>query len=173
MLARAELALSEGLNRNATNIAKRAIVSEAGQESPAATDLRLVLGLALTAAGQKRDGLRLCEEALTAALEQNDFEAILRSRMAVLYADISLRNSDHAHKVFADLEPTLASHPESRWRALAMITVCDRQYLELARLAGDDLARLWGEPAYHRYRTRPDIQKLSRPLAEPLLASKQ
>jgi hypothetical protein len=95
----------------------------------------------------------------------------LRSRLALLRARLETGDRAGALNLLHDAEPALASHPESRWRALAWMARAGRQYAAPAREALDDLARQWGAAAYRIYLTRPDVQELSRPLLQPVSAT--
>ena len=168
--ARADLALSRNLYAEAAALSRRALASDAGQNPLATAELKRILALALLASGNRTEGLRNCEESLAAVAKLNDVAATLRSHLALLRARIETGDRAGALNLFHDAEPALASHPESRWRALAWMARAGRQYAAPARDALDDLARQWGPAAYRIYLTRPDVQELSRPLLQPVSA---
>jgi hypothetical protein len=170
MRSRAEMALSRNLYSEAAAISRRALASDASQNPLAIADLKRILGLALLASGNRKEGLRNCQESLATVAKLNDAAATLRSRLALLRARIETGDRAGALNLFHDAEPALASYPESRWRALAWMARAGRQYAVPARQALDDLARQWGPAAYRIYRTRPDVQELSRPLLQPISA---
>src|SRR5271157_592818 len=167
MSAQAEMSLSLNLFRDAAAMANRALASEASRNLLTAADFQRILGLALLRSGKKKDGLRNCEESLAAAAKGNDATAAFDSRLAVLTARLETSDDAGARSVFHDLEPALAVHPESRWRALALMAGMDRQFSARAREALADLAHLWGDAAYRTYLARPDVQKLSRLVLNP------
>jgi hypothetical protein len=171
MQYRAEMALSQGLRAEAAAISRRGLVSDAGQAPLAVADLKRILGIALVASGNRREGLRNCEESLAAAAKLDDVTVLLRSRLALLQARLETGDRAGALGIFHEAEPALASHPESRWRALALLARADRKYAIPARQALDELARQWDDAAYRTYLTRPDVQKLSRPLLQSISAN--
>jgi tetratricopeptide (TPR) repeat protein len=171
MSTRAEMSLSLNLFRDAAATANRALASEAGRDLLTAADFQRILGLALLGSGKRKDGLRNCEESLAAAAKGNDAATTFDSRLAVLIARLENGNDAGAQSVFHDLEPALAVHPESRWRALALMAGIDRQFSVRARETLEELAHLWGDAAYRTYLGRPDIQKLSRPVLNPNFAN--
>ncbi len=171
MQARAEMALSRNLYAEAAAISRRALASDAGQNPLATADLERIFGLALLASGNRTEGLRNCQESLAAVAKLNDVAATLRSRVALLRARLETGDRAGALNLLHDAEPALASHPESRWRALAWMARTGRQYALPARDALDDLASQWGAAAYRIYLTRPDVQELSRPLLQSISAT--
>jgi tetratricopeptide (TPR) repeat protein/tRNA A-37 threonylcarbamoyl transferase component Bud32 len=172
MQYRAEMALSQGLHAEAAAISRRTLASGAGRDPLTVADLKGILGLALLASGDRTEGLRNCEESLAAAAKLNDVAVLLRSRLALLQAWLETGDRAAALGIFHDAEPALAGHPESRWRALALLARADRKYAIPARQALDELARRWGDAAYRTYLTRPDVQKLSRPLLQSISANR-
>jgi tetratricopeptide (TPR) repeat protein len=170
MQARADLALSRNLYGEAAAISRRALASDAGQNPLATADLKRILGLAVLGSGNRKEGLRNCEESLAAVVKLKDVTATLRSRLALLRVRLETGDRAGALDLLHDAEPALASHPESRWRALAWMARAGRQYAVSARDALNDLARQWGDAAYRIYLTRPDAQELSRPLLQPVSA---
>jgi hypothetical protein len=123
------------------------------------------------ATGDKRGGLRKCEEALDAASKSDDVSALLSARLAL--AEARLENGDRtgAATLLQTTEPTLAGHPESRWRAFALLARIDRRRVVTARQALDELKMQWGDAAFAQYQTRNDVKKLVRPLLQPVTAT--
>jgi len=173
MQGRAEMTLSQNLYSEAATMARRALTFDAGQNPNSAAELKRILGLALIASGNRKEGLRNCEESLDAAGKRNDVAALLRSQLALLRARIETGDHQGSVKLFRDMEPELVSHPESGWRALALVAKTNRQYFEPARRALGELTRVWGDAAYRTYLTRPDVQELSRPLFQSNSATRQ
>jgi tetratricopeptide (TPR) repeat protein len=163
VLARAEMSLNRNLYSDAIRVARRAATSKTDSVLLTSADLQRVLGLALIASGAKNEGLRLCTASLELALKSNDAAAVFRERLALLQALVESANREQALHLFRVLEPELPNHPESRWRALALMARLKSEYALPARQELEKL-RSWGEPAYQTYLARPDVQKLSWPL---------
>lgn len=160
--ARAEMALSRGDWRQAIQLAKSALAAK--PRSFIVVDLTRIAGLALTRSGDRNSGLRKCEEAMAAAKQESDPSVLLDTRLALLEAHVAARDSAKAAAVFQDLLPALEDHPESAWRALALMAGFDRQYIGRARDSLAKLDTIWGSAALQDYLKRPDLHELSRPL---------
>jgi tetratricopeptide (TPR) repeat protein len=163
---RAEIALSRNQFKEAIGCCKSALASIPNLNPIAAADLTRLLGLGLLRSADRKAGLQKCSEAYTAARQLNDPAEIRDTSLALLEARLAARDSTASLDIFHDLEPTLSDHPESRWRALALMARSDRQYVPRAKQAGDQLETLWGREAMEQYRKRPDVQELSRPLLQ-------
>jgi hypothetical protein len=164
--SRAEMALSRNHFREAVEEARAALARPATLDSLAATNLTVILGLALLRSIDREAGLRKCQEAAVLARRLDDSGEVLDTNMALLEAWFVTGDSAQALNVFHDLQPALAAHPESRWRAFAMMARSDRQYADGAKRALGQLDTLWGHDAFLQYLKRPDIQELSRPLLQ-------
>ena len=162
---RAEMALSRNQFREAIDAAGGAL-SGAGAGPFVAVELTRIMGLALVRSSDRGTGLRKCEAAYAAAWKLEDPGQILGARIALLEAQLAVRDSARATVVFHDLEPALAGRPESRWRAFALMARSDRQYADRAKEALGQLETLWGHDALHQYLTRPDLMELSRPFLQ-------
>jgi hypothetical protein len=160
---RAEMALSRNQFSEAINGARDAL-SAAASNPAGAADLTRILGLALLRSGDRGSGRRKCEEALAAARKLNYSGELFDTRLALLEALLAARDSAQALNIFHDMEPTLAAHPEGRWRVFALMARSDRQYADRAKEAMGQLDNLWGHDAFVQYLKRPDLQELSRPL---------
>jgi tetratricopeptide (TPR) repeat protein len=169
--ARAEMEQSAGHFAEAVAIARRAMAGVPKPSTGTVIELTRVLGMAMMATGDKRGGLRRCEEALDAASKSDDVSALLGARLAV--AEARLENGDRAGAaaLLQAAESSLAGHPESRWRAYALMARIDRRHFLTARLALGDLKTQWGDDAFAQYQTRNDVQKLSRPILQPFAAT--
>ena len=161
--SRAEMALQQGRYAEAAGIASHALDS-AGQDPPATAALQGILGQALIGSGRKPEGLRDCEESLSATLKLGDADALLRARFVLAQARLDTGDRNGALRLFDEMEPALATRAETRWRALALKSRIDPQVATLARRAFDELHARWGDTSFQRYTSRPDVQKLSRPL---------
>ena len=118
----------------------------------------------MLATGDKRGGLRKCGEALDAASKSDDVNALLNVRLAL--AEARLENGDRtgAGALLQSVEPALSGHPESRFRAFALLHRIDRRHVATARQALDELKTQWGDAAFAQYQTRNDVKKLVRPV---------
>jgi tetratricopeptide (TPR) repeat protein len=169
--ARAEMEQSAGHSAQAVAIARRALEGDPKPSAGTVIELTRVLGLAVMATGDKRGGLRKCEEALDAASKSDDVSVLLTARLAL--AEARLENGDRtgAAAMLQAAEPTLTGHPESRWRAFALMARIDHGYLAKGRKALDELRTLWGDAAFAQYQTRNDVKKLARPVLQPVTAT--
>jgi tetratricopeptide (TPR) repeat protein len=164
MYGRAGMLLSQNKFPEAADLARAALAANAGRRPDVDAGAERVLGLALLGTGNKPEGLGKCEAARAAAESRHDMTDILLARVAVLQARIELGERKQALELLQETEPRLAQHPELLWRALALTANVNAQYLGRARDALKKISVLWGDSAYNNYLTRPDIQKLSRPL---------
>jgi tetratricopeptide (TPR) repeat protein len=169
--ARAEMEQSTGHSAQAATFARRALAGDPKPSTGTVIELTRVLGLAMVATGDKRGGLRKCEEALEAASKSDDVNAMLSARLAV--AEARLENGDRAGAaaLLQAAEPALTGHPESRWRTFALMARIDRRYIAAARLALADLKTQWGDAAFAQYQTRDDVKKLARPVLQSVSAT--
>jgi tetratricopeptide (TPR) repeat protein len=162
--SRAEMLLSQKRWPETAAIAQRVLSADARKNPLTTAALTRILGLAWLRSGKRDAGRRKCEEALGAAQALKDPSTLLDARMAVLEARLTVRDSAGALSLFHDVEPALKAHPESRWRALAMLAELDRQYLSPANEASREFAAQWGDTKFRQYLTRQDVQALSWPL---------
>jgi tetratricopeptide (TPR) repeat protein len=169
--ARAEMEQSAGHSAQAAAIARRLLAGDPKPNASTAIELTRVLGLAMLATPDKRGGLRKCEEALDAASKSDDVNALLSARLAL--AEARLENGDRtgAAALLQTAESTLTGHPESRWRAFALMARIDRRHVLTARLALDELKTQWGDAAFAQYKTRNDVKILVWPLLQPTTAT--
>ncbi len=161
---RALMLLSQGRYKPAIDLALPASAEKAAQTPELQIDLGEVIGLAWIQAGNKRAGLKKCEEAQTAALRLPQPADRLQASVALLEARVENGERESATRLFHELEPGLSGFPETQWRALALVSQVDATYSLPARETLERLSRQWGESVYNAYRTRPDVEKLSRPL---------
>jgi len=171
MRARAEMALSERRFSDAATQARLALTSGTVENTPLGADLMRILGLALSGTGKKNDGLRTCERALAAATKLNDVDEVLGARLALSEARLGAGDREGALFLLRDGERVLADHPESRWRAFALMGRVEPQYVRRATEALTELGSLWGDSAYQVYLTRPDVNALSWPLLHRVSAN--
>jgi tetratricopeptide (TPR) repeat protein/tRNA A-37 threonylcarbamoyl transferase component Bud32 len=167
--ARAEMALSEARYADAAAISRRALAA-AAHEPPLAAALEGILGQAQLALGDKREGIRNCEESLRAIEKQENVARLLRARLMLAEARLDAGDVAGAMNLLQEVGPALATRPESRWRAVALKARVDPQAIAPALQALDEVRHFWGDNVFERYRSRPDIQKLSRPLLRAISA---
>jgi serine/threonine protein kinase/Flp pilus assembly protein TadD len=171
-LARAEMSLDQNLYGDAAMKARRSLPSDNPQNSLTVADLKRVLGLSLLAVGNKKEGLISCQESLAQAVNLADVAGVFRARLALLQARLETGDREGALDLFHEMERDLPTHPESHWRALALMARLDTLYAFPARQALEKL-RAWGESAYRTYLARPDVQKLSRPILQAVFANQK
>lgn len=169
--ARAEMDLNQNRFAQASERARR-LLADAGLKPSSAAELKTVLGLALLGSGKASEGLRMCEEALAASARLGEDAGLLQASLAVLQARIATRDKAGALAIFHQVEPMLGGFPESRWRALALVSRADSQFSARARQALDELAGSWGKETFRAYLARPDIKQLSRPLLQSTYANR-
>jgi len=161
--SRANLALSRNDYGRAAALARSALAAGIASKVTAA-ELQVSLGAALAGTGHRDEGRRTLEDALAAAGSLGDPDLLLNVRLAILRTRVESGDRPGALAVFHDAEPALSGFPESRWRALALVSRVEPQYAAPARQAIDQLAGQWGAEAFRSYRERPDVASLSRPL---------
>jgi tetratricopeptide (TPR) repeat protein len=161
---RAEMDLSRNQLREVIGRTRKALEEITNLNPRTAANLTWLFGLALVRSGQQKAGLQKCESALADARNLTDPGLLLDTRIALLESLLAIQNLPRAVEVFHDLEDSLKSHPESRWRCLALIAHADRQYLDRAKEAFNQLEALWGSGPFQDYVKRPDVHELSRHL---------
>jgi tetratricopeptide (TPR) repeat protein len=166
MYGRAGMLLSQNRFQEAAHLARAALAADAAQTPDLDAKLQQVIGLALMGEGNKAEAVKKCEVALAAAEAGHDISDILDAEAAALQARIEQGDRKSALRVFQQIEPRLASRPELLWRALALASRADARYAVRAREALLQLSRQWGDSAYNKYLTRPDIEKISRPVLQ-------
>jgi eukaryotic-like serine/threonine-protein kinase len=170
--ARAKMALSRNQYQEALAFVRRALAAGGSQNPTAVAELKEILGLALLSSGKEQEGRRSCEEALSTVAAIGDNVALLGASLAVIRSRMEARDRAGALALFHRIEATLNDLPESRWRALALISRADSQYLGRARQYLEELSGRWGKEAVQAYLSRPDIAELSRPLIQSIHANR-
>ena len=167
-LVKAEMYLSKNDLAQATASANEAIKA-GGVKSEVAIQAQYVLALVKAASGAGKDALKICDEAIKAALDAGDFN--LHSRALLVGAEAALKGNDaqtalsfasQAQERFARGEQL-----ESEWRAWHIASRATRQLgdtnkaeelLRNAQNARSKLEQQWGADALKQYASRPDIQ---------------
>jgi tetratricopeptide (TPR) repeat protein len=164
LCSRAEMSLSRGRFKEAIDLARGALSDEFSRTPDKNLEIQAVLGLALIGAGNKREGLKKCEESWSATTGISGTAEKIDLGVTVLEARIESGQWESALQVFHEIEPRLAAFPELRWRALALASRADPHYSSPAREARMQISRQWGESLYNTYLKRRDVEKLSWPL---------
>jgi tetratricopeptide (TPR) repeat protein len=161
--ARAAMALSEGDYADARAQSREALAA-ATQEPPRAAALRFILGQAQIATGNSHQGVANCEEAFRDVEKQGNAIKMRRARLILALARMDAGDRAGALQLLNDLGSATAPYPESNWWVLALKARLDPRTIAEARQALDQVRKAWGDAVFQRYQSRPDIQKLSRPL---------
>ena len=163
-LARAETELSQGKLAQAIRYARQGLDPDMHANAVSNANLKRALGLALLRSGSSRQGVQECEQALSVLENAGDPAALVAARIGVMEAQVETGQSAGAGATFEKLEPSLAFYPESKWRAMAVISRIRPDYHDRASAALRDLERLWTTETYHNYLKRRDVERLARPL---------
>jgi tetratricopeptide (TPR) repeat protein len=165
--SRARMELSREHYAQAATLAGAALAADTSHSPATVAGLKTTIGLASFGAGKKAEGLRLCVEALSDSAKLGGAGTVLDARLALAQIRIEMGDRAGALAVLHDAEPSLAGHSESQWRALALMSRAGSEYAAPARQALDAMASQLGSEAFREYLTRPDVQRLSRPLLQP------
>jgi serine/threonine protein kinase len=158
---RAAMALSQNQYRKAKELAEEGL-SHVGDRIPLIKDqFEGVIGLALAAQGREKEGLARCASVRAALAGGNNVAALLAAELALLEVQAGMGDSTAALRLFAQMRPRLKQYPEMEWRAFALASRFDKQYVPKAQDGLRNLWRVWGNYAYSTYLTRPDVEKLS------------
>jgi hypothetical protein len=71
--------------------------------------------------GDKKEGLRYCEKALGAFTGLAGVSSLVNARLAVARARIAIGDFAVARSLLDQVQPALASRPESRWQASTLL----------------------------------------------------
>jgi serine/threonine protein kinase len=164
MYSRAAMSLSQNQFQKAAKLAREALAEELVRTKDLQTELDLVLGRALMGLGNTKEGGEKCKESLAAIEARHDIVQVFPAELAVLETRIRQGERKTALELLEQMEPGLATHPDSGWRALAWASSVDSQYVDRAREALKKLAQIWGNQVYTDYLSRPDVANLARPL---------
>jgi len=167
--ARAAEALASGQFGQAILIARQALKTTLPDPRDA-VELEHILGTTLVAQGDARQGRDHCETAVREAMKLNDAGSLLSAQVALAEAHAAMRDHQGALDIFHAAEPVLGTHPESRWRLLALLAGSDSKYAEPAQKALDDLTGVWSKSAVDTYLKRADLRQIQRPLSRRVAA---
>jgi serine/threonine protein kinase len=170
--ARGEMELSRERYRQSAAAARTAL-ADAGQDPALRTRLQATFAAALIGLGKKEEGLQHLKDSAAASAEAGTAASDLTSALERLQAEAAAGRSEEALAAFHRLEPAIKPYPEFRWRALALLSLRDRNYAADARASLDELHRAWGDAVFETYLSRPDLHRLSRPLFQTVPAKPQ
>lgn len=149
------------------------VIKAVGQKDPdLAIQGRYTLGLAKALSGDRKNGLRLCEEAVKMASSAGDFT--LHSRALLAQAEVALFAGDAqaALRLALEAQPRFSrgSQYESEWRVWMIASRASEklgdknkseEQLRNAQSAWSKLEQQWGADALKQFMLRPDIQVYS------------
>jgi tetratricopeptide (TPR) repeat protein len=165
----AQARLSQRNFPDAISLGSEAITVDEKKEPEVAIETRFTLGLAKALAGDRKEGLRLCDEAVKMASAAGDYT--LQSRALLALAEAALLNNDAATalRLATEAQARFArgSQFESEWRAWLIASRASQklgdknksdEQLRNAQNARSKLEQQWGADAFKHYVLRPDIQ---------------
>jgi tetratricopeptide (TPR) repeat protein len=170
---RAGVELSQEHYTEASTLASQALAANNGRDGTLHSQLAGLLGLAQAGSGNLARGLQLCRESLDAAEKVGATTTLNRARLTLALALAHAGDRSGVLAALRDHDPDATKYPESRWRALALMSQADPRYTAPAREAASGLERLWGQQAFQKYLARPDVRRLWRPLFRPVTAIHQ
>ncbi|MDX2030514.1 MAG: protein kinase [Blastocatellia bacterium] len=176
-LLESRIALSQGKPQPAIQLARSVLTQTAAAASALSIRARGILGLAYANSGTPRAGLSYCREAVTAAENGKTEQLLSDARLALATAEqaAGLLSEAHEHARQAQSLFNAQQRDESEWRAWLLVARISSRQGNLPRAAEEaaqalrcqlELRELWGEAAFNRYLTRPDISRLQASLRE-------
>src|SRR5207249_3670295 len=149
------LALARGQYAEAVRDCRRALAAA----PPAGEVWRLsaILGVAQVGCGERQQGLRNCELALSQARKSSDVSLRLDVELATAKARLESGDPAGALAMIHEIEPLVSNLLLSHWYVLAMAARADRararEYAQAATRRLDIIQRDWGQPAFQMYLT--------------------
>ncbi|MDQ6664494.1 MAG: tetratricopeptide repeat protein [Acidobacteriota bacterium] len=177
--SQAEIALSQLHYADAASQCRSALATVGAKDVPRLTDLRRILGMADIGLGNRREGLKLCDDAFQTAAPLGDASLVSRATLSIMEAQIETSDYQGAVKNYRDAEEPLSHLPETGWRsallaARASEKTSDRSQTRQLTLLGQTrwkaLEALWEAEPFRHYSARPDIQQSRRHLSRLLAA---
>jgi tetratricopeptide (TPR) repeat protein len=168
----AQTRLSQGKYSESINLAAEAVKVDSNKEPEVAIESRYTLGLAKVLAGDRKEGLRLCEEAVKMASAAGDFTLHSRALLAQAEAAFDSNDAPTALRLAMEAQARFArcSQFESEWRAWMISSRANQrlgntekadEQLRNAQSVRSKLEEQWGADAFKQYSSRPDIQVYS------------
>jgi tetratricopeptide (TPR) repeat protein/predicted Ser/Thr protein kinase len=168
----AQARLSQRNLPEAIRISSEALTAADQKEPEYAIQARYTLGLAKALSGDRKEGSRLCGEAVNMAASAGDFG--LHARALLAQAEVALLGNDAqtALKLATEAQTKFArgSQLESEWRAWTIASRASQQLgdknkseeqLRNAQNTRSQLEQQWGAGAFKQYSLRPDVQVYS------------
>ncbi|HEX5885145.1 MAG TPA: tetratricopeptide repeat protein [Pyrinomonadaceae bacterium] len=142
----------------------------AGQKDPEVTiQGTFTLGLAKALSGDRKEGLRLCSEAVKMASTAGDFTLHSRALLTEAEAALTVNDAVSALKSATEAQERFirGSQFESEWRAWLIASQASQklgdknkaeEQLRNSQNTRSKLEQQWGSDAFRQYTLRPDIQ---------------
>lgn len=176
-LLESRIALSQGNSREAVRKAEFALAQTGADAGDLLIRARWILGFAYANSGTPRAGLPHCREALALAEkgQNKQLQSDARFALAVAEQAAGLLNEAHADALRAQSLFKSLGREESEWRAWLLAALLSARMENPTRAADEaaeaahcqsELRERWGEVAFNRYLTRPDISRLQTSLNE-------
>jgi serine/threonine protein kinase/tetratricopeptide (TPR) repeat protein len=167
-LSYAQINLSERKYKDAVKQIETAISMAGNQYPDILIEAKYSLCLAQTLSGH-RDGLRLCEEATTAAAASGDVALYSRAILAHSEAALEVGQTQLALQLATQAQQRFASsnQKDSEWRAWLIASRASaksgdepgsQSQLVHAHECFQQLEQKWGPEVFKQYLTRPDVQ---------------
>jgi len=168
----AQARLSQRNLPEAISLASEAVKVNSQDDPETAIESRYTLGVAKALAGERKDGLQLCNEAVKMASDAGDFTLYSRALLAQAEAALSSDDASTALRLAMEAQARFArcSQFESEWRAWMISSRASQrlgnkekadEQLRNAQNARSKLEQQWGADAFKQYSSRPDIQVYS------------
>lgn len=169
LYSRAGMLLSQDKTKEAAEKARSAITSNIVRSAEFDANVSDILCLSLVRGGSPQAGLPFCERAWNAVSSSLDTSEKVDVAAAIVEARISAGKRDAALAIFMRMKPDLDYFPEVQWRVTALASLVNPDYRDSARNHLLSLIPILGL-SYTTYRSRPDVDKLSRLIAEPVVS---
>lgn len=168
-LLMAQAQLSQRKFPEAISFANEAVKVDSKKEPETAIESRYTLGLAKVLAGERKEGLRLCDEAVKMASTAGDFTLYSRALLAQAEAALFSDDASTALRLGMEAQARFArcSQFASEWRAWMVSARASQrlgnkekadEQLRNAQNVRSKLEQQWGADAFKQYSSRPDIQ---------------
>jgi len=161
--------LSQNKFAEAITLSNEALAAVGTKDPEVAIQATFTLGVATARSGDRKGGLKFCEDAVKMAASASDF--VLHSRALLAHAEVALLGNDARTALKLALEAQArvarAAQLESEWRAAMIASRASQQLgdkikaeeqLRNAQSVRSKLEQQWGIDAFKQYSSRPDIQ---------------
>ena len=172
LVAMGQMQLSQRNYQEAIKLGSEGITLAGEKEPEVVIQGTYTVGLAKALSGDRKGGLKLCEEAVTKASTAGDFTLLSRALLAEAEAALLANDARTALKMATDAQTRFArgSQFESEWRAWMIASKASEMLgdkttsevqLRNAQSVRSKLEQQWGADEYKKYSSRPDIQVYS------------